>query len=283
MKPQSVLALGGLVACGPAIDDLSDGTLFLPPELREVSAITALDERTLACVQDEQGALFLVDLMGQDPPRVAAFGDPGDSEGLARVGDDYWVLRSDGLLLRLRSRGDGGLEMAGPYRLPTEHEDWEGLCFDHDRGVLLVLPKDRAGKGKDERDHRFVFAFDPSTCLMQPRPLLELDVQALLEQAEERGLALPTRTTPKGKPKRSLKLLGSEILAIPGTGELLLLSATDRALVRVDREGRLLGVRHFDEGDLPQPEGMAWLPDGRLLVASEGTDGPGVVHVVVPP
>jgi len=282
MRLMMVLACAWLGACAAAIDDLADGVLVLPPELLEVSAITALDERTLACVQDEVGALFLVDLLGQRPPRVAVFGEAGDYEGLARVGDDYWVLRSDGLLLRLRSR-DGGLDVASSHRLQTEHENWEGLCFDRDRGVLLILPKDRVGKGKEERGERSVFAVDPSTGTMQPEPVLQLNVTSLIEQAEVSGFDLPTKTTAKGKLRPPLKLLGSEILTVPGTDELLLLSAVDRALVRVDRAGRLLGLRLFDEDELSKPEGMAWLPDGRLLVASESTGGLGLVRVVTPP
>ena len=271
-----------LGACESALDDLEDGLLVLPPELREVSAIAALDERTLACLQDEVGALYVIDLLGEHPPRVTVFGEPGDYEGLARVGEDFWVLRSDGLLLRLSSRA-GRLELAGSHRLPTAHDDWEGLCYDAGHGVLLLLPKDRAGQGKEERDQRFVFALDPSSGALQPRPLLQLEVQSLVEQAEAQGFRLPTKTSAKGKTRSSLKLLGSEILAVPESDDLLLLAATDRALVRVDRAGRLVGLRLFDEEDLPQPEGMSWLPDGRLLVASEGKDRPGVVRVVTPP
>jgi uncharacterized protein YjiK len=173
--------------------------------------------------------------------------------------------------------------------LQAEHDDWEGLCFDRERGRLLALPKDRPGKGKgkdkdkEQRDQRPVFAVDASTGAMEPRPVLVLDVNALVEQAQARGLDLPSRKTPKGKTRVALKLLGSEILPIPGSDELLLLSAVDRALVRVDRAGRLLGIRFFDEEELPKPEGIAWLPDGRLLVASEGEDGPGVVRVVTAP
>jgi uncharacterized protein YjiK len=278
------LVAAWLSACVADFDDLADGVLVLPAELREVSAITALDDRTLACVQDEAGALFVVDLFGQRAPRTIVFGAPGDYEGLARVGDDFWVLRSDGLLLRLVSR-DGGLGVAGTVPLQAEHDDWEGLCFDRERGRLLALPKDRPGKGKgkEQRDQRPVFAVDASTGAMEPRPVLVLDVNALVEQAQARGLDLPSKKTSKGKTRVALKLLGSEILTIPGSDELLLLSAVDRALVRVDRAGRLLGIRFFDEEDLPKPEGIAWLPDGRLLVASEGEDGPGVVRVVTAP
>lgn len=282
MKCGVALAIAWLTACEAAVDDPADGKMVLPPELREVSAITALDERTLACLQDEVGALFFVDLLGERPPRTTVFGDPGDYEGLARVGDDFWVLRSDGLLLRLRSRDDA-LEVSSSHRLPTEHEDWEGLCFDAKSGMLLVLPKDRVGQGKEERDRRSVYAVDPAKGAMQPVPVLEFDVQSIVEQAQQLGLDLPAKTTAKGKTRPSLKVHGSEILTVPGTDELLLLSSTDRALLRIDRKGQLLGLQLFAEDDLPQPEGMAWLPDGQLLVASEGKDGPGVVRRVTLP
>jgi SdiA-regulated protein len=268
-----------LWACTPVRDDFSDGVLVLPSELREVSAIAALDERTLVCLQDETGALFFVDLLARRPPRLVSFGEPGDYEGLARVGDDFWVLRSDGFLLRLRAR-EGRLEVASSHRLPTEHQDWEGLCFDAERRALLALPKDRIGEGKEERDERFVYAIDPLTGAMEPQPVLVLSVRSLVEEARADGIELPTKTSAKGKTRTVLELLGSEILAVPGTDELLLLSATDRALLRIDRAGRLLALRTFEASELPKPEGMAWLPDGRLLIASEGDGGPGVVRVV---
>jgi uncharacterized protein YjiK len=61
------------------------------------------------------------------------------------------------------------------------------------------------------------------------------------------------------------------------------LSAVDRVLLRVDREGTLRAGQRFDASELPQPEGLACLPDGRLLVASEGDGGPGRVRVVPMP
>lgn len=274
--------LAGLTACagcGAAPDDLRDGVLMLPPQLREVSGLVALDERTVVCVQDEQGALFFVDLWGERPPRVAAFGAPGDYEGLARVGDDYWVLRSDGMLLRLVAQ-QGGYRVAATHRLLLEHREFEGLCFDAPRGALLILPKDAVGSGKAERDQREVYAFEVATGRLLPAPAVSFRVKGLVEQAESRGIALPTRVTGKGKVRTELKFRGSELLAVPGTDELLLLSAVDHLLLRVDRAGQLLGATELDERVLPQPEGMTFLPDGRLLVASEGAGGPGRLCVV---
>lgn len=252
---------------------------MLPPALHEVSAIVAVDERTLACVQDEAGALFFVDLLGERPPRAVVFGEPGDYEGLARVGDDWWVLRSDGALLRLGG-GDRELHVVATFRLQTGHRDFEGLCHDAANGCLLVLPKDRAGTGKAARHRRVVHAFDLRTLKLREAPALEFDLQDLVEQAEAKGITLPKRTTPKGKVRADVGLLGSELLVVPGATDLLLLSAVDNLLLRIDRRGEPVAAWLLDPELLPQPEGLAVLPDGRLLVASEGAKGSPVVRVV---
>jgi uncharacterized protein YjiK len=281
MRTPGLLVVSWLCACGgpAAPDDLGDGVVVLPRELREVSGICAIDDRTLACIQDEAGALFFIDLAGQRLPRVSVFAKPADYEGLAQVGDDYWVLRSDGLLLRLQPKG-AQMVVASTHRLPEVHREWEGLCFDADRKVLLAMPKDAGSKQRGDRDLRFIYAIDPTTGVVQQNPVIVLDCKILVDQAEARGIELPTRTTQRGRTRSDLRLACSEILAVPGTDHLLVLSAVDRTLLEVDRTGRLLGAWLLDAKELPQPEGMTFLPDGRLLVSSEGVGGPGVVRVV---
>jgi hypothetical protein len=267
-------------ACGSPPDDLRDGVLVLPPSLREASAVVAADATTVACVQDEVGALYFVDLTGAHDVRKVPFGPKGDYEGLARAGDAWWVLRSDGLLLRLRPSRGGGFEVASTLQLPAGHGNWEGLCFDPVSGCLLAMPKDKPEGDKSERDQRPVFAVDPATGALRPEPLLTLSVRELAAEAEARGFPLPTRTTPKGRERIAFKLLASEILVAPASGALYVLSAIDRTLVAVDRTGKLLSVHLLAAEEHPQPEGMAWLPDGRLLVANEGACGLATLRVV---
>lgn len=243
--------------------------------------MVAVDDRTLACLQDEQGVLWFVDVLGERPTRSVPFGEPGDYEGLARVGETFWALRSNGRLLHLVP-ARGSFDIAAAHRLPRDHVDWEGLCFDPDRGLLLAVPKDRPEGDRDERGERRVYAIDPATGATLARPVLEFSMAAMLEDALVRDLPVPVRMTPKGKVKPDLKLLFSEVLAIPGSKDLLLLSGVDRALLRVAPDGRLVALRTFAASELPQPEAMTFLPDGRLLVASEARDGDGdaVIRVV---
>jgi len=273
-------------------------TFALPAALREISAVTAIDADTVACLQDEKGVLFFVDVHDGRLREVRPFGPEGDYEGLARVGDDYWVLRSDGWLARLEARGPR-LSIAESFELDTPNHDLEGLCHDPARGVLLIAPKDviatakkRTKRTKEERraesrgeeaegssreptrDRRVVFGWDLERRSLLPEPVLRLSLEELKRRAEARGHDLPTKTNKKGKERTVLRLLFSCVAVHPKTGEVYLLSAADHALIVVDRKGALRDLHLLDEDVLPQPEGLTFLPGGDLVLSSEGVDGP---------
>lgn len=268
-----------LAACGATRDDLLDGVVELPAALREVSGIALVDADTLACVQDEQGAIWFIDLRGIAPPRAVRFGPHGDYEGLARVGEDYWVLRSDGWLGRIASR-EGALRIVSSLVLPGGFREWEALCFDGERNRLLVMPKNAFGQGKEAHETRPIYAVDPATGAVSAEPVLVLHRRDLLRQAEAKGLPLPVKP---GKHATAFMFECSEIAAVPASRDLLLLSAVDRVLMRIGPDGELLAAVPMEGASLPQPEGMAWLADGRLLIASEGRGGTARCVVVPTP
>lgn len=285
LHPRFAIAAAALVAaaCGSAAPrGLVGGELLLPHQLREASSVVGVDADTIACVQDEVGALFFVSLSGAQPLRKAEFGPRGDYEGLALVGGTYWVLRADGVLHELRADGER-FRIARSVTLPAGFRDWEGVCHDAARGRLLVMPKDRPGGDKDARDLRPVFAVDPVAGVVDAEPFVVWRRSAWLDQALARGFDVPVRTTDKGKEKVQLELVCSEILPAREPGQYFLLAAGDRVLLRVDLDGRLLGVRRLDPAKLPQAEGMTFLADGRLLVVSEADGGQARGMVVTPP
>ncbi|MBL8751925.1 MAG: hypothetical protein JNK15_01385 [Planctomycetes bacterium] len=283
MKPGAIAFGLLLAACSSApSDDLSDGVCELPRELREVSAIAARPDGRLACVQDELGAIFTFDPAGKQPTSREVFGERGDYEALAVVGDVFYVLRSDGWVARVQ-RVDGVLRVAASVFLPGGHKEWEALCHDAGGRRLLAMPKIVGGDRKSERELRPIYAIDPVAMVALAEPVGAWNRRSLVDQAAARGIALPTRTTDKGKERIVLELEVSDIACVPGTADMLLLSAADRVLLRVDFEGRLLGAVRLDAAALPQPEGLTFLPDGRLVVASEGAGGAGRLVVVPAP
>lgn len=279
----ALAALAALAACSdPPPDDLTDGVLELPTVLREVSAITLAADGRVACLQDEFGAIHLVDVAGRQAPVAMPFGARGDYEGLARVGTDYWVLRSDGWIGRITTEA-AGWRIADSVQLPAVSQEWEGLCHDAAGERLLALTKGGAGQGKEARDVRSIWAIDLRTRAVAAEPVLRLHRPAIVDQAETQQIPLPTRFTPKGKERVDLEFVCSELLVVPATGEWLVLLAQDHLLLRIDPSRKLLAARALDPQLLPQAEGMTFLADGRLLVASEGAGGPGRLVVVAVP
>lgn len=247
--------------------------MLLPKELREVSGIAALAVDRLLAVQDEAGVLFEVSLPTGVVTARRPFGADGDYEGLTLVGERPWVLRSDGRLRELRADGERFV-VARELQLPAGYDDWEGLCHDAVGKRLLVMPKAR-GDGKKARERLPIFAVDLAVEPLVPptAPWLVLSAKTLRQAGKEQGL-------PGAKDS---ELLPSELAVLQKSRELLVLFGSDRLLLRLDFEGKLLAGVALDKRVLPQPEGLALLPDGRLLVASEGDGGRArLVAVAVP-
>lgn len=285
MTARQALLLFAAAGCGAPADPWSgDGVLLLPPVLREVSGICMLDGEHIACVQDELGVLFRVALADGAIAAAQPFGPPGDYEGLARVGTSYWVLRSDGVLLELDAAGAEPI-LRRSVQLPTQFREWEALGFDAVGARLLVLPKHGVGATPAERDQRPLFAVDPVAARLLAEPVAVFDRRRLRDALLAFEVPLPTRTGGGGRTRTDLALACSALLPGPGADELLLLSAVDGLLLRVGLDGQLRGAARLDATALPQPEGLAMLPDGRLLVASEsgGRAGQGRLAVVAVP
>lgn len=255
----------------------------LPKALREVSAVAAIDAHTVACLQDEKGTLYSVDVRTGEVTGKRGFGKKGDYEGLARVGADYYALRSDGWLGRIAAGGtepasepDAELDVVEKFELDLPARDLEGLCFDAARQRLLIAPK-RLGKADDrdapDDDVRRLFAFDLQTRRLAAAPALTLSVADIVEQALRLRADVPTRVTKKGNVRAHLELRFSEVAVHPVSGAIWLLSAADHALLSVDATGKLLQFYRLDAADLPQPEGLTFLPDGALVLTSEGGEG----------
>ncbi len=248
----------------------------LPDLLVEVSALTDVDQGTVACVQDEAATLYFIDLNDGRVLRSETFAGPGDMEGLTRVHDRYYALRSDGLIHHLRFL-KGRWTGVDSFRLELPHHNIEGLGFDDSTGMVLVAPKDITKGGPEVRDQRVLHAFDPADPQHRCRTILRLSVASLLRQAAAKGIEVPTRTTDKGREVPALKLRFSSVSVHPHTGHYYLLSAVDRTLTVVDRAGRLVDLAVLDADLLPKPEGITFLPDGELVLSSEGKGGTPVI------
>ncbi len=222
----------------------------MPEALREISALTVLDDGRLGTVQDEDGDLYILSAETGRVEAVVPFGPPGDYEGIELVGDRLFVLRADGAVLEL----DG---WTGAEARTTVHEtglgadacDAEGLGTDGNR--LLIACKEDDGDGLNR-----VYAFALNVMALVPEPVFVLDPNAV----------------PGDK-----KLRLSALAVHPVTGYTVVLSSNRESLVALDASGAVAEVWDLRPAAFEQPEGLAFLPNGDALVSSEGDDGPAVI------
>ena len=221
----------------------------LPARLDEISGLTITPDGRLFGHQDERATVYEIDLHSGKVGKRFSLGDPaepGDFEGIAIVGERFFLITSRGLLYEFREAGD---REAAPYRVTDTllgaHCEVEGLDHDPVDDVLLVACKVSAPERGVVVVHRLPMGPE------RGRPdSIEIPRSQLSEWGLDGGFE-------------------PSAIAVDPTGTLVLSSASAEALIEVDREGHVLAGVRLSPGGHAQPEGLAFGPDGTLYIADE--------------
>jgi hypothetical protein len=246
--------------------------LVLPDILHEISGLVALDSNVAACVQDEQGVVFFLDLHKAEIIDQMEFSGPGDFEGIAQVGSSLFMLQSDGILFEWKNFEQREKEILS-YPTPIPATNNEGLCYDKNSNRILIGCKSKIGKGKEFKNLRAIYAFDLDTKELSEKPVFEFDVEAVKAFAREKNIPLPQREHPKNKEMMDvLKFQISAIAIHPITNDLYILSATDHMLFVCSYEGILQDIKVLDPKTFNKAEGITILENGDMWITNEGQD-----------
>ncbi len=251
-----------------------DKILILPDTLREVSGLTNINSTTFACVQDENGILFVYDPINNQLKKQYTFNIDGDYEGITRVDQTIYVLRSDGTLFEIYNYTSDNFKLTS-YATGIPANNNEGLCYDPDRKRLLIACKGKIGKGPEYKDKRVIYGFDLQTKTLTNEPVFDIDLQAIKEFAIKNNLTLPTKTRKKkGQPitEPFIKFRTSAICIHPVTKKLFLLSASDYLLFVFNMNGEIEHMEQLNPTIFNKAEGITFYENGDMLITNEGQD-----------
>ncbi len=253
-----------------------ESTQTLPAILNEISGQTIIDDSTIACVQDENGIIFIYDTKKNFIRQQITFAGDGDYEGICKVNEDLFILRSDGILYQVvnfSSATPSTIEFI--TGIPADNS--EGLCYDSLGNRLLIACKSRIGDTKKDKDLRAVYAFDLTAKRLGSEPAYQFSVFKLLEFAEVYEIEIPSKTKKKGAvPDFKFKM--SELAVHPITHDLYILSATDHALMvygyehQDQRSDYVIHLEMLDEKTFNKAEGISFYNNGDVLVTNEAQD-----------
>lgn len=237
----------------------------LPNVLKEISDIAVLSDSEVACVQDERGIVFVYNMTLKRITDEVRFAARGDYEGLAIAGSQLYVLRSDSVLFELSSLKHH--PSVRKFELHLPFAECEGLCLDAAHNRLLIAPKsyEHTASGKDARP---IYAFDLDQKVASPA--FQISVREIRHFAKHHDLPVPRRPKKDGENMHSvLRFMPSAIAVHPVTAEVYLLSSVDHVLVSCSEAGTVTGYAVLDAALFRQPEGIAFFPNGDMLISSE--------------
>ena len=241
----------------------------LPRRLREVSGLAMTADHRLLAHNDEAGIVFEIDVRDGSAVKefqLADLADPvtGDFEGIAVAEGLVYLVTSSGRLYEFQEAADRESVLFTVHATGAGRDcEIEGLAYDGEARELLLMCKDprAADLVGQVAIHRWSIADQR----------LRGDSPTVIPMRELAARIGANRFRPSGIERH------------PVSGNYFVVAARQSAVAEVTPAGRVLHVRRFEAPWHRQIEGIAFAPDGALIVADEGGRARGTLTVYPAP
>lgn len=249
--------------------DRVENKYFLPYVLEEVSGLTYYQDDQVAMINDEEGRLFIYDLKKRDIDKAIRFAGSGDYEGLEIIDQTAWVLKSNGDLYHFEISEARDVD-ADKIETPlSKDNDVEGLGYDPERNRLMLVCKGKSEINKHKIDGQAVYGYDLDQEDFKKNPEFVISrkkLESFYETSKDRAYD-------EGK----ITFRPSGIALHPFERRWYLIASTGKLLIVVDDDGEIRASYPIPPRLLSQPEGICFLPNGNMLIASEGEGDRGYI------
>jgi len=232
----------------------------MPKELDEISGITWVGENRLACVQDEEGIIFIYDLATNTVEKTVNFSKSGDYEGITVVDSTAFVLRSDGQLFEVINFLSDNFEVKTYHTPFSGKNNMESLTFDKKNNRLLLMPKNKDLKSKDFMG---IYAFSLETKKMEANPILTIRHNDPIFERKDKDDDQST----------SNAIHPADLAIHPVDGTIYIVEGKNPQLLIADSSGQTLKLYNLLQDTFNQPEGIIFSPEGTLYISNEGKKG----------
>lgn len=229
----------------------------MPSALNEISGIRWISKNKIACVQDEEGIIFIYNLSTNLIEKKVRFGKPGDYEAITTADSAAYVMESSGRLFEITNYL-GTDPVTKEYKIPfSGKNNMESLVLDslHNRVLFTVKDKD-----PNSDNQKGVYAFDLGTKKFNPLPILKIPLDDPIFKTKDTDDDIAPFTS----------FYPSDIAINPVNGNFYVLEGKHPQLLILDSLGKPLKIHRLYKKSFAQPEGLTFSPDGTLYISNEG-------------
>lgn len=251
----------------------------LPESLNEISGISYYSPDKIACIQDEKGFIYLYDVKRKKIASTHKFGNSGDYEDIAVVGDTAYVLRSDGVIFEIVGFITSEKSIKKISTSLSGRNDTEGLAFDSATQALWIVCKGSPHLSSDHHGSgsKAVYRFDLYGKKVSAIPLFRIDLAGFPDNKETNWFT--KQSVGLGKALKFLEedwnFQPSGIAIHPVMNDIYIISHIGKLLLVLDRKGKIRSVNQLNAKIFRQPEGICFSPEGDLFISNEGDGGRG--------
>jgi len=239
----------------------------MPSVLKEISGIAFKDNRTLMCVQDENGTVYFFDLVDGSINHKIVFGKSGDYEDIALVDNTIFVLKSNGQLYRVDITDNKEADTDKVTTTLSEKNDTEGLAYDASNKSLLIACKNDPFINHEEDKGRAIYSYSLTDSALNKTPIIFIEKKKFNEAIQKLGF----------DKKKHYPFLPSGIAIHPVSGQIVVICSVGKIMLILDQEGNIENMVPLDSKLFVQPEGICFSPEGDLFISSEGKIGKGYI------
>jgi uncharacterized protein YjiK len=253
----------------------------LPKSLDEISGLSYIDDRRLACIQDENGIIYIFNLIAGKVDLEISFGNDGDYEGIEVIGNDAWILKSNGTLYKVTDYlKKTALDVIKYTTALSGKNNAEGLAYDPvNRNLLIACKGYPFPEETKESGYKAIYSFNLETKKLNKEPffLINLDTIKYYEKYDF-FTRLGDDVMDYLDPSEGDKTFQPSGIAIqPVTGNIFILGSVGKLLLVLSGKGEMLAMIKLRPEIFPKPEGICFSPDGTLYISNEGAGKAGTI------
>ena len=239
-------------------------TWELPELLNEVSGIAWVNDSTIACIQDEEGAIYHFNLNTGEISYDTVFSENADYEALALDQENAYVMRSDGRIFEILDYVGDNQTVQHFDTAFDEDNNMESLTLDPKSRELITVAKD---EGLEEKDLKGLYRIDIGTRKQEAQPFMTINMKDKAFEAFQK--------------KDAEKTFSPSDLAIhPKTGDYYIVDGKKPKLLILSATGKVKAVHELNPFHFAQPESITFSPQGTLYIANEAATGVATLHQV---